>query len=96
MNKIHVLSSVACVTVILAMGALAGGLGSQSGISNHPKDKLVIQLASEQSAEQTHERRVVLIAEDRNVKNANTDKKDMKRKHPRTAGASATETDGPK
>jgi hypothetical protein len=40
MKKIHVLSSVACVSVFLATGALAEILGVQPGTSSNPKDNV--------------------------------------------------------
>ena len=40
MNKIHVLSGVACVSMFLATGALAEILGVQPGTSSDPKDNV--------------------------------------------------------
>ena len=40
MNKIHVLSGVACVSVFLATGAVAEILGVQPGTSSNPKDNV--------------------------------------------------------
>lgn len=40
MNKIHVLSGLACVSVFLATGALAEILGVQPGTSSDPKDNV--------------------------------------------------------
>lgn len=40
MNKMHVLSGVACVSVFLATGAFAEMLGVQPGTSTNPKDNV--------------------------------------------------------
>lgn len=40
MNKIHILSGVACVSVFLATGAFAEILGVQPGTSDNPKDNV--------------------------------------------------------
>jgi hypothetical protein len=44
MNKIHVVSSVACVSVFLATGAFAEILGVQSGTSTNPKDNVPTEI----------------------------------------------------
>lgn len=40
MNKVQVLSGVACMTVLIATGALAEILGDQPGTSTNPKDNV--------------------------------------------------------
>ncbi len=40
MNKMHILSGVACVSVFLATGAFAEILGVQPGTSDNPKDNV--------------------------------------------------------
>ena len=40
MNKIHILTGVACVSVFLATGAFAEILGVQPGTSDNPKDNV--------------------------------------------------------
>ena len=40
MNRIHVLSGVACVSLLLATGAMAEILGVQPGTSDNPKDNV--------------------------------------------------------
>ncbi len=44
MNKIHLLSGVACVSVFLATGALAEILGVQPGTSANPKDNVPAEI----------------------------------------------------
>jgi len=44
MNKIHVVSSVACVSVFLATGAFAEILGVQPGTSKNPKDNVPTEI----------------------------------------------------
>jgi len=40
MNRVHVLSGVACVSLLLATGAMAEILGVQPGTSDNPKDNV--------------------------------------------------------
>lgn len=40
MNRVHVLSGVACVSLLLATGAMAEILGVQPGTSENPKDNV--------------------------------------------------------
>ena len=40
MNRVHVLSGVACVSLLLATGAMAEILGVQPGTSDSPKDNV--------------------------------------------------------
>ncbi|MEO8339186.1 MAG: hypothetical protein ABI604_05620 [Nitrospirota bacterium] len=44
MNKIHLLSGVACVSVFLATGAVAEILGVQPGTSANPKDNVPAEI----------------------------------------------------
>jgi hypothetical protein len=44
MNRIHVLSGVACVSLLLATGAMAEILGVQPGTSDNPKDNVPMEI----------------------------------------------------
>jgi hypothetical protein len=44
MNRIHVLSGVACVSLLLATGAMAEILGVQPGTSANPKDNVPMEI----------------------------------------------------
>jgi hypothetical protein len=47
MNKIHIVSGVACVSVLLATGAFAEILGVQPGTSTNPKDNVPTEIQRE-------------------------------------------------
>ena len=40
MNRVHILSGVACLSILLATGAMAEILGIQPGTSDNPKDNV--------------------------------------------------------
>ena len=44
MNRVHVLSGVACVSLLLATGAMAEILGVQPGTSDNPKDNVPTEI----------------------------------------------------
>lgn len=44
MNRVHVLSGVACVSLLLATGAMAEILGVQPGTSANPKDNVPMEI----------------------------------------------------
>ena len=133
MNTIRVLSGVACVSVLLATGAMAEILGVQPGTSANPKDNVpaeiqrstpgggsfspggtgpgtrgdaltggMVKEKSEPVTRQALERNAeqgggaALAAENLKEKSVSKDKKAMKTKHRKSAGASATGHGGPK
>jgi hypothetical protein len=97
MKAVHIFTGIACVSVVLAAGAIAGMPGVQPVIADVPAGYVPLENIRNTPKEESFRfGGAVLVGEDLKKKEMDKSKKASKRKPRKTAGSSEAPNDGPK